>query len=197
MTYYRKSFFKGLDSFKIGKIFFMLLQLSALFFMTYNYSCGFVFLNVSSLLYFIFHMFHEEKNITKYNAEITKYHKVRVKVYRIILILFILVTLILIFRTIVYSIQSSILCWVGWVSIMTYSESITISSLVAFGDNGYVSGDYFVKYSEIDEIREEKSMNSWKGEIVLITFWKNNKKIGFDKMFVNEYQKLRLQVYQD
>lgn len=195
MIYYRKSFFKGLDSFKIGKIFFMLLQLSALLFMTYNYSCGFAFLNISSLLYFIFHMFHEEKNITKYNAEITKYHKVRVKVYRIILILLILVTLI--FRTIVYSIQASILWWVGWVSIMTYSESITISSLVAFWDNGYVLGDYFVKYSEIDEIREEKNMNSWKGEIVLITFWKNNKKIGFDKMFINEYQKLRLQIYQD
>lgn len=196
VIYYRKSFFKGLDSFKIGKIFFMLLQLLSLIFMIYNYTSGFAALNISSLLYFIFHMLHEEKIITKYNAEITKYHKVRVKVYKILLIAFILFALTLAFRAIICSIRFSILWWVGSVSIMLYSESITISSLVAFGENGYVSGDFWVKYNDIDEIREEKNMNSWQGEIVLITFWKNNKKIGFDKMFINEYHKLRLQVYQ-
>lgn len=196
MIYYRKSFFKGLDSFKIGKTIFMLLQLFALIFMIYNYTCGFVALNISTLLYFVFHMFHEEKMIAKYNAEITKYHKGRVKAYRILLIAFILGTIILILETVICSICFSILWWVGLASIMLYSEAITISSVVAFGENGYVSGDFFVKYNDIDEIREEKSMNSWQGEIVLITFWKNNKKIGFDKMFVEEYHKLRLQIYQ-
>ncbi len=194
--YYRKSFFKGLDSFKTGKILFMLLQVFSLFFMMYNYTSGFVALNIFSLLYFVLHMLHEKKLITKHNAEITKYHKVRVKVYRILLIAFIMFALTVIFKAIICPIRFSILWWIGWVSIMLYSESITISSLVAFGENGYVSGDFFVNYNDIDEICEVKNMNSWQGEIVLITFWKNNQKIGFDKMFVDEYHKLRLQVYQ-
>lgn len=78
---------------------------------------------------------------------------------------------------------------------MLYGETVTISSLVAFGENSYMSGDYYVSYNNIDKVCEEKSMNSVGGEIVLKTFWKNNKKIGFDKMFIDEYHELRLRIY--
>lgn len=181
----------------MGKSFFLLLQLFAVAFTLCNYNSGFVMLNISSLLYFSFHMLYIKKNINVHNAEITKYHKTRVKWYRMFLIVYSLFTIFLIFRVIIFSIHFSILWWVGAVSIMVYCQSITISSVVAFGEKGYVSGDFFVRYCDIDEVHEERNMNSWQGEIILITFWKNSRKIGFDKMFMEEYHKLRLQIYQN
>lgn len=195
-VYYRKSFFKGMDSFKSGKILFLLLQLFAVFFMLYNYNSGFVVLNFCSLLYFIFHFFHIKKSIEKHNAEISQHHAIRIKVYGLLLNIYIIFTAILMLMLTVFSATISVLWWVGAASVMLYSEALTISSVIAFSKNGYVSGDFFVKYDGIDMVRKEKNIDSCQGEIVWVTFWKDDKKIGFDKMFTDEYHKLRLQIYQ-
>ena len=196
MIYCRKSFYKKLDSFKTGKIAFFLLQMFALIIMLYNYKVGFIVLNVFSLLYFSLHMFFIERNISKYNTEITRHHKGRVKVYRALFYIYVIFTIALVFNVILSSALFSVLWWVGAVAIMLYSECVSISSVVAFGKDGYLSGDYYVKYEDIEEIREEKNINSWRGEIVWIILLKNNKKIGFDKMFLDEYHDLRLKIYQ-
>lgn len=153
-------------------------------------------MNISSLSYFIFHMFHFEKIICKHQAELTKNHKVRIKYYKIVLLLYTIYTVGLVIRIVILPRGLSVLWWVTAVSIMAYSEAITISSAVAFGKKGYVSGDYHVSYDDIDRVCEEKSMNSSGGKILLVSIWRNNKKIGFDKMFIDEYHKLRLHIYQ-
>ena len=196
MIYCRKSYYTGLDSYSLGKISFLLLQLFSLAFMQYSYNIGFIALNISSMLYFIFHMLHVKKIMSNHETEITKNHKGRVNVYKVLLLIYVIYTVGLILEIVIFSKGLSVLWWVGAVAIMTYGEGVTISSLVAFGEDGYMSGDYYVLYNNIDKVCEEKSMNSVGGEIVLITFWKNNKKIGFDKMFIDEYHELRLHIYQ-
>ncbi|MGN0305650.1 MAG: hypothetical protein ACI4D2_05775 [Lachnospiraceae bacterium] len=196
MIYCRKSYYTGLDSYSLGKLSFLFLQLVSLTFMQYSYNIGFITLNISSTLYFIFHMLHVKIMMSNHETEITKNHTGRVKAYKVLLLTYVIYTVGLILEVIIFSKDLSVLWWIGTTAIMTYAEAVTISSLVAFGENGYMSGDYYVPYNNIDKICEEKSMNSVGGEIVLITFWKNKKKIGFDKMFIDEYHELRLHIYQ-
>jgi hypothetical protein len=186
-----------MDGFKAGKILFLFLQSFAVIFMLYDYDSGFIALNVFSMLYFLSHLIYIQKNIAQYTAEITKHHKDRVKGYRRLLAVYIVFVIRLILRIAISPERISVLWWIGSVYIMTYGQAVTISAAIAFAKNGYVSGDYFVAYKDIEEVREEKTMRSLEGEILLVSFWKNNKKIGFDKLFVDEYQQIRLEIYQN
>ncbi len=196
MTYFRKSYYIGLDTYSLSKFLFLLLQLCALAFMKYSYNVGFSVLIVSSMLYFVFHMLHVKKIISDHEAEITRYHEGRVKVYKVLLSIYSIYIVGLLIGVVIFSKDLSVLWWIGAVAIVLYGEGVTLSSLVAFGKNGYISGDYYIPYNNIDKVCEERSMNSASGEIVLITIWKNNNKIGFDKFFIDEYHELRLHIYQ-
>ena len=197
MKNYRKSFYRGVDSFKTGKVIFLLLQTTLVLLTQYNYSVAFCILLIVSSSYFVIHKFHNDKLINKHKAIITAHHEYRINIHNIVIILYCLFSGILSLLVLFKPNESFIWWWIGSVTICIYSESVTLSSLVAFGDDGFVSGDYYVNYCDLDEIREEKSINSLAGEIVLITLWKDNKECGFDKMFLDEYHRLRLQIYQE
>lgn len=200
MENYRKSFYKKRDMFLVYKwiVFFLLLCTSGL--SLYNYESAFILLFVISSLYFLVHTMHNRKLIDKSKAEVSKYHKDRWKWHELVLTIYVVFSIGLIIHCIYLLHMGNVFppmwWWVDSTSVIIYSESVTISSSIAVGEDGYISGDYFVKYSDIDEFQEEKELNSLAGRIVLVTIWKDKQKLGFDKLFIDEYQKIRLKTYQ-
>ncbi len=103
MIYCRKFYYTGLDSYSLGKLSFLLLQLFPLAFMQYSYNIGFIALNISSTLYFAFHMLHNKKIMSNHETEITKNHKGRVKAYKVLLLIYVIYTVGLILEVIIFS----------------------------------------------------------------------------------------------
>ena len=72
-----------------------------------------------------------------------------------------------------------------------------VSGLFAMGESCYCSGEYIVEYNEIKEVKEVLSRMTSKGEIVLVELYNELGKIGYDKLFLDEYHKIRLKIYQN
>lgn len=197
MMYCRKSFYKELDNFRIEKIVFCGLQILAIILMLFYYNGGYVILNASSFFFFVLHKLSIEKKISRYEASITEHQKKRMMVYKYIMYIYTVFTIVLIANIIIFAERISILWWLGAVSIMVYCDSVILSAVVAFGKDGFISGDYYVKYEDIERICEEKNVYSIRGRIIWISLLKNNKKIGFDKMFTDEYYKLQSKIFRN
>lgn len=202
----QKSHYKIKDNFLITKlsVFILLCTIILLMYINQNsavYNIGYICMNISCLFYFAGRYYFVKKNINKNDLELTDYSKRIFTRHRIILWLFLITTSIsnVIYLYFIYSEYYNIKVWVWYIFLIPvlYSDSVYLSGITAFGEQKYASGEYIIEYSDIDNICELKNGKSTQGNMVLITLWKDNVNFGYDKLFVDEYHKLRLLVYQN
>lgn len=202
----QKSHYKIKNNFLFAKVsvFTILCVIILLMYKNQNnaiYNIGYICLNISCLFYFAGRYNLVKSNINKNDLELTDYSKRIFRRHRIILWFFIIATSIsnVIYLYCIYSEYYNIKVWVWYAFLIPilYSDSVYLSGITAFGEKNYASGEYIIEYSDIDNICELKNRNSTEGNIVLITLWKDNMEIGYDKLFTEEYHKLRLFVFQN
>ncbi|MCR4567522.1 MAG: hypothetical protein K5769_05695 [Pseudobutyrivibrio sp.] len=197
LIYSRKSFFKNIDCHRKFKFTTFLLEMMAVAIMLYNKKIGFILLNICIVAYFVGHMLCVKENVRQHKAKITAYYRKAISFYKYIAYMFYAFTVILIFLLCTtHTVNTIIIIWLALVTIMIYFDCTIVTAIVAFGEDGYVSGDYYIEYNNIEDISKEKSLYSWQGEIVLIYLWRGDEKIGFDKLFLDEYETLRTKVFQ-
>lgn len=163
------------------------------------YNVGYICLNVLSVIYFVCRTSYIQSNLCKYNLELTSYSE---RIYRLhkyivkICVLLILVLNIYYIRNINGE-NFKIFIWYATILPMLYSDSVYLSGITAFGDKHYASGEYLIKYDDIDQIKELREKDTIQGPMVLITLYKKGEEYGYDKMFIDEYQKLRINIFQN
>lgn len=165
----------------------------------YNVYC--VILSTCCMFYFLGRTDFVKKRINENNLELTNYSKKIYKFHKIIIFIYIVLGTVFctmcIYKMIRECYDIKIWLWYATILPILYSDSVYLSGITAFGEKNYLSGEFLIDYKDIDEIREIKSTSTIHGDIILVTLWKNGKEIGFDKLFIDEYHKLRLMVYQN
>jgi len=201
-----KSYYKIKNNFFYNKIFTCILLCVCILIMYLNkrsflYNLGYAFMNTCCFVYYISRVIFVEKEIKKNNLILTEYSKKIFRIHKIIIkCYFVMVcacNLIYLYYTYIGYYDVKVWIWYGILLPILYSDNVHLSAITAFGYKKYISGEYLLNYSDINKIDEIKTLESSKGRIVLIRLWKNNKELGYDKLFVDEYHKLRLCVYQN
>lgn len=166
---------------------------------TYVYNIFYIGLNITSSLYFLYRTHYVRSNIKNNNLELTSYSRKIYMIHICIMAIYFLLVLLssIYFFQHIYDSNYKIWIWYALILPMMYSDSVYLSGITAFGENYFASGDYLVKYDNIDEINEIKEANTTQGKMMLISLCKNGKEYGYDKLFVEEYHKLRLYVFQN
>lgn len=203
--YWRKSSYRQSDI-RFGQLkglSFALLMASILM-MYFNqgtaiFLVGYICLDLFAVLYFSLRTWLIKGNIKRYRLELTKYSQKILNRHSVILFATILAAVLHIIFMISkilhepeYEAESWI--WFGLLVPLLFSDSVHLSGITAFGEKVYASGEYIIEYSAIDQITELKSMNATEGSLVLMSLYKDQKEIGYDKMLVDEYILFRQKV---
>lgn len=202
---YLKSRYEKSDFICIKRMVFVLLCviITLMYFNQYStkYNVYCVALNICCMFYFLGRTDFVEKKINKNNLELTQYSKRIYKIHKIIIFIYIILGSIFcamcIYKMIHERYDIKIWLWYATILPVLYSDSVYLSGCTAFGEKSFLSGEFLVDYKDIDEISEIKSTSTMHGDIILVILRKNGKEIGFDKLFIDEYHKLRLMVYQN
>ncbi len=139
-----------------------------------------------------------KNNIKCNKLELTYFSNKIIKRHFIIMDIFILLISIHI-ASIIFNIVNSnyeIKAWIWFAVVLPilYSDSVYLSGLTAFGENLYASGEYLIDYSAINRITEICNADTMSGNIITLTLWNDEKYIGYDKMFLEEFLYLKSKV---
>ena len=90
--------------------------------------------------------------------------------------------------------------WIWYSVIMFVGLGVRYIDIVnVYANENYISGNYIVPYSQITEMKIVDCKMSRRGEIYIVDLYKDNKVIGFDKIFAEDYkdlnEKFRLKSY--
>lgn len=203
---WNKSHYKNKTQLFLFNVIIMLV-LIALFFVAYFnknskiYMLCFSVMSIVCMIYFIVRTRHIKRNIEKCSAKLSEYSTSMLRWHKIILSSYIYATvlfiMVLMYRMVNGDFSVEVWVWNGMQVIMMYSDSVFLSGLFAMGESCYCSGEYIVEYNEIKEVKEVLSRMTSKGEIVLVELYNELGKIGYDKLFLDEYHKIRLKIYQN
>lgn len=196
--YFRKSFYK-LSNIKFSLLrfltFFLLMAAILVMYCLQNtviFSIGFIFIDIVCLMNFLLRTLFIKNNIKNNQLVLTSYSNRILKRHHIIISLFVIFITIhigYILFNMAFYLNQEIKTWI-WFAILIpalYSDSVYLSGITAFGEKAYASGEYIVHYSDIDQITEICEKATTSGNIVIMNLWKDNKNIGYDKMFLDEY----------
>jgi len=163
------------------------------------YNIGYICLNVLSAIYFLYRYFYIKANLRNNKLELTPYSERIYNIHKGILTICVLIMLVIniYFICNICDGNYKIYIWYGMVLPMLYGDSVYLSGITAFGEEYFASGEYLIKYDDIDEIKVVTEKDTIRGQMVLIALYKNGKEYGYDKLFVEEYHKLRLKVFQN
>ena len=202
---WNKSSYKNKSDIFVFKICCMIMLIMLIIWMSFNttnkwYLVGYVGICSVSLLYFLNRTRYIHSNITKNELILTSYSEKILKIHKFILSLYTVAT-ILIITICMYQLfnDGNMHIWIWYASVlpMMYSDSVYLSGLTAFGNEKYASGEYLIDYSSVDDIKMICEKNTTHGTMVLCSVYCGSKEIGYDKIFTDEYHKLRLKIYQN
>lgn len=203
---WKKSHYKIKSNFLYVKLSIFVLLCVTILLMYLNqysaiYNIGYIWLNISGVFYFAGRYYFVKKNLDKNDLELTDYSKRIFRIHRVILWLYFIMVCIsnVAFLYCIYIGFYNIKVWIWYAVLLPalYSDSAYLSGITAFGEQKYASGEYIIEYSDINKICELKNRNTIQGNIVFISLWKGNMEFGYDKLFIDEYHRLRLLVYQN
>lgn len=163
------------------------------------YNIGYICLNGLSAIYFLCRYFYIKANLKNNNLELTPYSKRIYNIHKGIITICLLIMLVINIYLVcnIYDGNYKIYIWYGIILPMLYGDSVYLSGITAFGEKYFASGEYLIKYDDIEEIKVVTEKDTIRGQMVLITLYRNGKEYGYDKLFVEEYHKLRLKVFQN
>lgn len=86
-----------------------------------------------------------------------------------------------------------------WISviplfILAYIRGYYCNSIIMYGDSIYASGTYEIEYRKIKSVDIVKEMPSLQGIIYLIVVVGENKILGFDKLYKDEYLEIKKRI---
>lgn len=202
----RKSHYKIKSKFVYYKIVTMVLLLTMLavaylFRHTKGLVISFMIINIINLIYFLIRTKYVLNNLKNNELVLTRYSKKIFTIHKCAVIYYLIAVCIcnIIYAYGIYTNNYDIKIW-KWYAILLpimYSDTMYLSGITAFGKNSFASGEYVVDYSDIVDVKEIISRDTREGTMLLISLWGKNGELGYDKLFVEEYQKLRLKVYQE
>lgn len=200
-----KSYYRGVSAVKLVKTFWIIILVCLILYCKLHendigFLIGFMIINSMCLIYFISRMFYVLNNIKKINAEVTDYsrkllfrHKKNIYIYFFATII---LSCVMVYMKVKNNANLEIWYWYGLQLPMMYSDAVNLSCVTAFGKNEYCSGDYVIRYSGITNCTEILHKTTRVGKAVVVELFKYDKKIGYDKFFIDEYHQFRLKVFQ-
>lgn len=201
----RKSHYKIKNKFIYYKIITMILLLvmiavAAFYRHRKVYVICFIMMNIIYLTFFLFKTKYVLNNLKNKELILTEYSEKILRIHKYIVFYYFVAVYIcnIVYVCKIYTNSYDIKVWIWFALLLPvlYSDSVYLSEITAFGNYSFGSGEYIVNYSEIVEIREITDRNTIAGKMVLVSLLGKNGELGYDKLFVEEYKKLRLKVYQ-
>lgn len=201
----RKSHYKIKNKFIYCKIVTMVLLLIMIAVAAFcrhgkGFVISFMMINTIYLIYFLLrtkYVLNNLKNkglvLTRYSDKIFRIHKWAVLYYFVAVFI---CNAIYAYNIYINNYDIKVWKWYAILLPIMYSDAMYLSGITAFGEHSFASGEYVVNYSDIAEVKEIISGYTREGKMLLISLWGKNGELGYDKLFVEEYQKLRLKIYQ-
>ncbi len=164
--------------------------------LTQNATCFLVTMSGIFLLYLIIKYFWILSLAKTNHCTFTEYTTELLMKFRVLLCI---CTVLEIIVSVLGLINGKLLGWQWYTPLMLimYADSVYLSSIVAFGDNEFISGKYIINYGSITNIIFIEEKNTSAGKMCLVELYNKNGIIGFDKLFIDEYHNLRLKVFKE
>lgn len=201
---WNKSYYKCTITNYFFEIVFLIVLVGIIFLMyafreSIQYNVLYISLNTFTMMYFIYRRCRITSKINRYRLKLTTYSNKLYKIHRYVLVAYSFMVVIsdFVFVCFIHDTYYKIWIWYAIILPMLYSDSAHLSSITAFGNNYFLSGRYLVKYDDIEQIKELKECDTVSGKMVLVSFYSKGKEYGYDKLFLDEYHTLRLNVFQD
>lgn len=167
----------------------------------YNNVVGYLLLNLIYLSYFLFSYRLVKHNIISNNVLLNVYSTRLLWKYRNVMYIYIisifLYTIISVYEKITYNFNIPYWVWFGMLIPILYSYGAHLSAITGIGKEAFCSGKYTISYSSITECRIVKKYQTWSGDIWIIDLFYEDKKVGYDKFFPDEYFKIKENIESD
>lgn len=91
--------------------------------------------------------------------------------------------------------SESLWIWSAPLMTLAFIKGVFLDSIVMFGETYYYSGRYRVLYKSITHCEVIKETNTSLSKIYLVKLYNNDKLVGFDKFFMDDYFLLRKKIF--